>query len=152
MLEPGLVIAGDFEVLERISEGGMGQVYRVRQRSTQLESALKVMHPRWQERVAFRERFEREARLSALIESAHVVQVLGYGSEPDGGAPWIAMEYLRGRTLEQYLQKEGCRPTASMQPRAAAPAISRCGGGPSRANRAPRSQAIECVHRRFLRR
>ncbi|MET0792534.1 MAG: protein kinase, partial [Polyangiaceae bacterium] len=105
MLDPGLVIAGDFEVLELLSEGGMGQVYRARQRSTQAERALKVMHPRWQERLAFRERFEREARLSALIESEHVVKVLAYGVEPVGGAPWIVMEYLRGVTLEQHVRK-----------------------------------------------
>ena len=107
MLEPGLVIAGDFEVLELLSEGGMGQVYRVRQRSTQLERALKVMHPRWQERASFRERFEREARLSALVESEHVVQVLAYGVAPEGGAPYIVMEYLRGETLEQHLATVG---------------------------------------------
>jgi serine/threonine protein kinase/tetratricopeptide (TPR) repeat protein len=105
MLHAGHIVAGDFEILEPLSQGGMGQVYRVRQQSTGAERALKVMLPRWQEREDFRVRFEREAKVNALIESEHVVKVLAYGVEPESDLPWLVMEYLRGRTLEEHALK-----------------------------------------------
>jgi len=112
LLRPGTLIAGDFEVLALLSQGGMGEVYRVRQHSTGAQRALKVMLPRWQQSEGFRERFEQEAKLVALIESEHVVKVLGYGIEPDGEFPWLVMEYLRGRTLEEHVRLDGAGPSA----------------------------------------
>jgi serine/threonine protein kinase len=65
---------GPFEVLEKLGEGGMGQVYRARDPHLQREVALKVMGPR-----VARARFLREARLAASLRDDHIVTVYQAG-------------------------------------------------------------------------
>ena len=111
-LAPGTRFAGEYTILRPLAEGGMGEVYVARQDSTGRERALKVMHPWLVEDPASRLRFEREARVGARIESAHVVDVVGAGIDEPTGLPWIAMELLSGETLYEYLKARGSLPLA----------------------------------------
>lgn len=111
-LAPGLVIARDFEVLRPLSEGGMGAVYVVRQRSTDRRRALKVMHPQLIAEPGLRRRFQQEAQISGKVDSRHVVEVIAAGVESielGGGTaeevPWLAMELLKGRDLAALLKQ-----------------------------------------------
>ncbi len=103
MLKIGEVLGGDFEVRQPLSEGGMGAVYLTHQLSTDTPRALKIVLPQWVERAELRERFEREAKASGRIASEHVVKIVAFGVDAERGMPWMAMEYLSGKTLEGLL-------------------------------------------------
>ncbi|MCC7535805.1 MAG: serine/threonine protein kinase, partial [Deltaproteobacteria bacterium] len=100
MLENGEVFADDYRVVRRLGEGGFGAVYEALQLSTGRRRALKVMHHDLRLDGELRERFVREARIGAEIESEHVVEVVGAGVTRDG-VPWLAMELLEGWTLTE---------------------------------------------------
>ena len=106
-LEPGMVVGGDYVVGDRLSAGGMGAVYVATQRSTGVKRALKVMHPQLVSDEKLRERFAREARVSATIPSDHVVNVLAAGVDDALGIPYLAMELLDGRGLDSAVARHG---------------------------------------------
>lgn len=105
--EPGDVFARDYRVVDHLASGGMGMVYLVDQISTGKPRALKVMHPHYARDPALRARFEKEARVASLIESDHVVEVIGAGVDEKAGIPWLAMELLRGSTLDGIVRDQG---------------------------------------------
>src|SRR5438552_3872775 len=106
-LELGTVFATDFRVVSPLSEGGMGTVYVVDQISTGAQRALKLMHPQMVADERLRRRFEQEARISARIESDHVVHVVAAGVDGASGTPWLAMELLTGADLAAHVAKTG---------------------------------------------
>jgi len=110
VLAPGDVIGGDFEIEAPLGQGGMGAVYRARQRSTDALRAVKIMLPEWATSPELRERFEREARASGRIQSDHVVKIIAHGVDPVRQVPWLAMEYLTGATLEERMEQLGVPP------------------------------------------
>ncbi len=103
----GSVIADEYVIERPLAEGGMGAVYIALQRSTNRRRALKVMHPQMVRDPKNRERFLAEARVSAGIRSAHIVEVIGAGVDALTGTPWLAMELLDGETLQQRLDRTG---------------------------------------------
>ena len=93
---------GKYRVLRRIASGGMADVYMCRltgEQGFRKQVALKVVHPRLAENPHFRELFAREARLAASLSHPNLVQVFDFGSE--GGAYFLAMEYVEGWNLAQ---------------------------------------------------
>ncbi len=106
-LIPGSIFAREFRVVRPLSTGGMGAVYVAEQLSTGKQRALKLMRAELVALPELRERFEREAKLGALIESDHVVEVIGAGVDDASGMPWLAMELLSGRDLEAYAKQTG---------------------------------------------
>jgi eukaryotic-like serine/threonine-protein kinase len=105
---PGTIVGGDFRMLRVVRSGGMGAVYAALQLSTGKERAIKVMHPDLVADPRLRERFEQEARVGALIDSDHVVEVIAAGVDAGTGVPWIAMELLEGQDLADYVSDRGC--------------------------------------------
>ncbi|MBL8684285.1 MAG: serine/threonine protein kinase [Myxococcales bacterium] len=103
----GSIFAGEWRVLARLAEGGMGTVYRVEQCSTGQLRALKVLRAGLWEDGRARERFEREALVVSKFASEHITRVIAAGIDPDEGAPWIAMELLEGETLKKRVDREG---------------------------------------------
>ena len=101
----GSVFGGDFRVVRKLSEGGMGAVWVAEQLSTGKERALKLMHAQMIADARLRERFAQEARIGARIESDHVVEVVAAGVEPSTGSPWLAMELLKGETLADRIAR-----------------------------------------------
>jgi serine/threonine protein kinase len=85
----------------------MGAIYVVEQVSTGKQRALKLMLPQLVADAALRKRFEQEARVGALIESEHVVEVVGAGVDAATHTPWIAMELLVGDDLSQVVAQRG---------------------------------------------
>ena len=114
-LAPGTVFGGDFKVVRLLGEGGMGAVYVAVQQSTATPRALKLMQRELVQDPQMRERFELEARLGSRIESDHVVQVVAAGIDTDTGIPWIAMELLRGLSLDDYLAQQGRLPPGEVR-------------------------------------
>ncbi|MBK7398117.1 MAG: SUMF1/EgtB/PvdO family nonheme iron enzyme [Myxococcales bacterium] len=106
-LEKGSTFAEDYRVIGPLAEGGMGAVYEVVQVHTGAGRALKIMHSQLAGDEKARQRFVQEAKVSALIESDHVVQVTGAGVEPRTGTPWLAMELLKGETMASFVGRRG---------------------------------------------
>ena len=106
--QPGQPFDGRYRVLGRLGVGGMATVYLAEDSSLGRKVALKVMAERYAEDGEFVERFRREAQAAARLNHPNIIAVYDRG-EADG-RPYIAMEYLQGRTLKQVIQKEGPLP------------------------------------------
>ncbi|WP_437619342.1 serine/threonine protein kinase [Sorangium sp. So ce1151] len=101
------MLFGEFRIVRPLSAGGMGAVYVAEQASTGKLRALKLMHPQLCADTRLRERFEQEARVGALVESDHIVQVIGAGVDAASGVPWLAMELLDGEDLSLRMRRCG---------------------------------------------
>ncbi|MCC6522164.1 MAG: SUMF1/EgtB/PvdO family nonheme iron enzyme [Polyangiaceae bacterium] len=106
-LEPGAVIGRDFRIVQPLAAGAMGQVYVAEQLSTGKRRALKVMAIELAGDPKHRERFVREARVGAEIDSDHVVEVVTAGIDEATGVPYLVMELLKGEELANRLERTG---------------------------------------------
>lgn len=108
---------GDFEVLGEVGRGGMGVVYRARQRSLNRIVALKVLPGSLFQSERSVERFQREAQAAARLHHTNIVAVHAQGVED--GLAYYAMELIEGRPLSAVLAEEGARsePSASRSAR-----------------------------------
>src|SRR6058998_2495 len=97
----GTVVDGRYTIQCRIGSGGMADVYRAEDSQLGRDVALKVLHRRFARDQEFVERFRREASAAAGLAHPNVVGVYDRG-EYDG-TYYIAMEYLRGRTLKDVI-------------------------------------------------
>lgn len=100
----GKVLGGRYEVTDILGEGAMARVYTARHQILGNKYAVKVMHPTLASDANLRERFLREARAAAAIDSDHVVRILDFGRAEDG-RDYFVMEYLEGSSLEDEIQK-----------------------------------------------
>jgi uncharacterized RDD family membrane protein YckC len=97
-----------FEIERPLARGGMGAVFRARDKSLDRTVAIKLLLDELAGSVELHERFAREARAQAKLNSPHVVQIyyVGRTRGPHGKAlSFLAMEYVEGGTLEEYLER-----------------------------------------------
>src|SRR4051812_8155347 len=106
-LKNGTIFAGRYRVLHAIASGGMGTVYEVIHLETERRRALKIMLPQALQNADLRERFKREARVAARVESEFIVDVFDAGIDEATGMPFLVMERLRGEELGQRLTRAG---------------------------------------------
>jgi uncharacterized RDD family membrane protein YckC/tRNA A-37 threonylcarbamoyl transferase component Bud32 len=106
---PGDVF-GDYRIVQELGRGGMGVVWLAEQLSSSRRVALKVILPRERPTARMIERFRREGQLAAAVSHPRCVFVYGAG-EVDG-LPFIAMEAMSGRTLQDLLRERGRLPLA----------------------------------------
>ncbi len=92
---------GDFRLLKKLGQGGMGAVYLAHQISLDRKCALKVMAPAIAENKIFVERFIREARAMAKIEHPNVVRCYAVGE--DKGVNYVAMELIDGSSMQDWI-------------------------------------------------
>jgi serine/threonine protein kinase len=104
---PGARI-GRFRIVEQLGQGGMGVVYRAVEENLSREVALKIVAPLYAHDPEFRERFTREARAQASLESAHVVAVYAHGEED--GYLYIASQLVADGDLGQLIRTAGVPP------------------------------------------
>jgi serine/threonine protein kinase/WD40 repeat protein len=90
-----------FEIVELIGRGGMGEVWKARDRRLGRDVALKFISKDLARNVVARQSFEREARAAAALNHPNICTVYDVG-ESDG-QPFLAMELLEGETLERRL-------------------------------------------------
>jgi serine/threonine-protein kinase len=90
-----------------LGKGAYGRVLKATEAGTGKVVALKLLHPKLYEDPGMRRRFEREAQLTARIESPHVARVLDFGVERN--RPYIVFEYVDGPDLESRLEEAGGR-------------------------------------------
>jgi PAS domain-containing protein len=107
--ERARIVAGRYEILERLGAGGMGQVLRVRHRRLGKAFALKLMHAELSTNVEAQQLFHREARLASHLSHPNIVEMIDFGNDPDWG--WfIVMEFLEGEPLSKRIEQEGKLP------------------------------------------
>jgi serine/threonine protein kinase len=105
MSETPLKTLGKYQIKQELGKGAMGVVYLGFDPALEREVALKVMASAIVSDNDLKERFEREAKSVAKLQHPNIVTVydLGYDAQ---GAPFIAMEYLKGQDLEQRIRKD----------------------------------------------
>src|SRR5688572_29995088 len=95
-LAEGALFAGRYRLGRVIGVGGMGAVYEAVHLETNRRRALKIMHPTLFESPNLRERFQREAKVAADVESEFIVEVFDAGIDEQTRMPFLVMELLRG--------------------------------------------------------
>jgi Tol biopolymer transport system component len=106
-LLPGSRIA-HYEILEELAHGGMGIVYRARDRNLNRDVALKRPWPDTVTDPSRRARFLREARATAYLSHPHIVPL--YDAFEQDGVPWLALQYVDGKTLSELIDEQGPLP------------------------------------------
>jgi serine/threonine protein kinase/tetratricopeptide (TPR) repeat protein len=105
MSETPLKTLGKYQIRQELGKGAMGVVYLGFDPGLEREVALKVMASAIVSDNELKERFEREAKSVARLQHPNIVTVydLGYDAQ---GAPYIAMEYLKGQDLEHRIRRD----------------------------------------------
>ena len=101
--QEGLVIADRYMILDRVGEGGMGEVFRALDQRTGQDVAVKMLNTKLCERESSRKRFAREARAAQMLNHPGIVKVTEYGEF--NGRPYIVMELLTGLPLRKYVRR-----------------------------------------------
>jgi serine/threonine protein kinase/Flp pilus assembly protein TadD len=104
-LQPGVLFGGRYEILGVLGQGGMGAVYKARDRELDRLIALKVIRPELATDPAILLRFKQELILSRNITHKNVVRIYDLG-EADG-IRFISMEYVDGEDLRTLLRRQG---------------------------------------------
>ncbi|MFL6232741.1 MAG: serine/threonine-protein kinase [Thermoanaerobaculia bacterium] len=94
-------VVGSYRIVEKIGEGGMGAVYRAVDEMLEREVAVKAIRPELAREPEIVERFRSEAKILARIHHPAIATI--YSFFHDGGELFLAMEYVRGRTLSEVL-------------------------------------------------
>lgn len=102
-MQPGAVVAERFVVLGLAGKGGMGSVYRARDRQTGAVVALKLLELDVDDGAV---RLEKEGAALATLEHSGIVPYVAHGTG-EGGAPYLAMAWVDGETLGQRLKRGG---------------------------------------------
>ena len=100
----GTVLAGQFELVERCGEGAMGTVYRARQAGMERHVAVKILRRELVRDAKIVARFDREARAVARLQHPNIVTFFSVGATANG-VPFLAMEYVEGRSLAEVLDE-----------------------------------------------
>jgi len=107
----GRIIDAKYRILEPLGEGGMAQVYTAEHLVLEHPVAIKFLRRELAIDAEFAERFAREAKTIAQLNSEHIVKVLDVG-HLEGAGPYMVMEYLDGEDLQTRLGRHGPLPLA----------------------------------------
>ncbi len=105
----GQTLPGGYQILDLLSVGGMGRVYRAEQRALGRTVAVKVIHPHLLCDENSIVRFMTEARAASQLNHPNSVSVIDFGKTQDG-QPYLVMEFLRGKDLARVSYEQGPLP------------------------------------------
>ena len=97
------LLAGRYELIEKIGEGGMAVVYKARCRLLNRYVAIKILRPEFTKDAQFVENFKRESQAAAGLQHPNIVSVYDVGKE--GNIHFIVMELIDGRPLSDIIQE-----------------------------------------------
>ncbi|MGB7979505.1 MAG: PASTA domain-containing protein [Candidatus Nanopelagicales bacterium] len=106
----GRVLDRRYRIESFLARGGMATIYRGADLRLDRTVAIKVMHPTFASDPGFVDRFEREARAAARLNSPYAVAVHDQGN--DTGVTYLVMEYVPGHTVRDVLRTHGALPPA----------------------------------------
>ena len=98
------ILAGRYELLERIGDGGMAIVYKARCRLLNRFVAIKILKPDFIKDVKFIENFKKESQAAASLAHPNIVNVYDVGRE--GNIHYIVMELIEGKVLSEVIKEE----------------------------------------------
>jgi eukaryotic-like serine/threonine-protein kinase len=102
-LEIGEVLGGRYEILQLLGEGGMGAVYKARDRELDRAVALKLIRPQLASNPSMLARFKQELLLSRQVTHKNVIRIFDLGDAD--GVKFITMEFIEGRDLRSLIQE-----------------------------------------------
>lgn len=105
----GKILGGRYEIIEKIGEGGMAEVYKAKCHLLNRYVAVKILKPEYAKDETFVKRFRREAQSAASLTHANIVSVYDVGAE--GDINYIVMELLESKTLKDYIEEHGAMPS-----------------------------------------
>ena len=104
-LARGTLVASRYEILDKLGEGGMGAVYKCRDRDLDRTVALKVIRPALASQPELLRRFKQELILSRQVTHRNVIRIFDLGAAD--GVQFITMEYVEGRNLASQVKGRG---------------------------------------------
>ncbi len=99
-------IEGKYEILEKLHEGGMGAIYKVRHLLLGGIRVVKVIRPQLGDGAEFKERFLREAKIAFRLPHRNIAQLFDFSVDEQGNA-YIVMEFIDGVNLEEVIERPG---------------------------------------------
>ena len=110
VLQIGDVLGGRYEILQLLGEGGMGAVYKARDRELDRFVALKLIRPELASSPAILARFKQELLLAHQVTHRNVIRIYDLGEAE--GVRFITMEYIEGQDLRRLLLDNGKYPVS----------------------------------------
>jgi tetratricopeptide (TPR) repeat protein/TolB-like protein len=104
-LSPGTLLGSRYLIEAPLGEGGMGVVYRAKDRELNRTVALKVIRPELTSHPEILERFKREILLASQVTHKNVVRIHDLGEA--GDLRFLSMSYIEGESLKSLLEREG---------------------------------------------
>ncbi len=102
------VLAGRYELFERVGEGGMSVVYKAKDKLLNRFVAIKILKPEFINDHKFIDSFRRESQAAASLSHPNIVNIYDVGRE--GNIHYIVMELIQGKTLSEYIKEQGPMP------------------------------------------
>ncbi|NCA78311.1 MAG: serine/threonine protein kinase, partial [Alphaproteobacteria bacterium] len=99
------ILAGRYELLERIGDGGMAVVYKARCRLLNRYVAIKILKPEFIKDLKFIDNFKRESQAAASLSHPNIVNIFDVGKE--GNIHYIVMELVEGQVLSELIKNKG---------------------------------------------
>lgn len=99
------LLAGRYELIEKIGEGGMAVVYKARCRLLNRYVAIKILRPEFTKDETFVDNFKKESQAAAALTHPNIVSVFDVGKE--GNIHFIVMELVDGKPLSQIISEKG---------------------------------------------
>ncbi len=96
---------GNYDLLEKIAEGGMGAIWKGRHRTTGEIVAVKIMPSHMATNPVLLKRFEQEFRAASRLDHPNIVRAIDYGES--GDTPYLVMEFVEGESLGQRIERDG---------------------------------------------
>ncbi len=99
---------GNYDLLEKIAEGGMGAIWKGRNRTTGETVAVKIMPSNMASNPILLKRFEQEFRAASRLDHPNIVRAIDYGES--GNTPYLVMEFVEGESLGARIERDGAIP------------------------------------------
>ncbi len=108
--EPGTILDGKYQIVQRLGSGGMGEVYLVRHIHLQELRVIKILRQDLQADPSAQKRFMREARLATQIKHPNVAILYDFSTLPDGSF-YMVWEHIQGEDIGEWIRRNGPFPT-----------------------------------------
>src|SRR4051794_7350763 len=103
--KPVLQTIGNYDLLEKIAEGGMGTVYKGRDRTSGDTVAVKIVPSHMTKNAILMKRFEQEYNVAKALDHPNIVRALDFGF--NGASPYLVMEFVDGESIGSRLDRTG---------------------------------------------
>ncbi len=101
----GKILGDRYELIEKIGEGGMAEVYKAKCHKLNRFNAIKILKKEFSTNQEIVDRFKREATAIANLNDNNIIGVLDVGTQD--GINYIVMEYVKGKTLKEIIRQNG---------------------------------------------